>query len=110
MILGSIAWLGLSSWCIPLTERWPIRLGYTVLCAVVSVVLAIGLLMGALLVVMRYEHLMPFLLERDCYGDATPSMLGMTVASAIAMFLGLLSVNRAVTALQSRHRKSVGAR
>jgi len=110
LILGSIAWLGVSSWCIPLNGRWPIRLGYTVLYAVVSVVLAIGLLMGALLVVMRYEHLMPFLLERDCYGDATPSMLGMTVASAIAMFLGLLSVNRAVTALQSRHRKSVGAR
>jgi len=52
---------------------------------------------------------MSFLLERDCYGDAIPSMLSMTVVSAIAMFLGLLSIDRAVLALQIRRRKSVRA-
>ncbi|KQU91733.1 hypothetical protein ASC78_02080 [Variovorax sp. Root318D1] len=110
LILGSFGWLGVSCWCLPFAGRWPTRLGYAVLYAVVSVVLAVGLWMGAMLAVLRYEHLMPFLLEHDCYGDATPSMLGVTVTGAIAMFLGLLSINRAVLALQSRHRKSVGAR
>ena len=110
LILGSIGWLWVSNWCLSFSGHWTIRLGYAVLYAVVSVVLAIGLLMGALLVLMRYEHLMSFLLERDCYGDATPSMLGITMAGAIAMFLGLLSIDRAASALQSRHRKSVGAR
>ena len=110
LILGSIGWLGVSCWCIPFGGRWPIRLGYAALYAVASVVLAVGVLMGALLAVLRYEHLMPFLLEHDCYGDATPSVLGMAATGAIAMFLGLLSIDRAVSALQSRRRKSAEAR
>jgi hypothetical protein len=109
LILGSIGWLGVSSWCLPFCGRWPSRLAYTVLYAITSILLAIGLLIGMLRIVLRYEHLMPFLLEQDCYGDATPSMLSMTVASAIAMFLGLLSIDRAVSTLQIRRRKSVGA-
>jgi|GEM_PF-6917039 len=110
LILGSIGWLGVSCWCIPFDGGWPIRLGCAALYAVASVVLAVGLLMVALLAVLRHEDLMPFLLERDCYGDATPSMLGMTATGAIAMFLGLLSIDRAVSALQSRRRKSAEAR
>lgn len=109
LILGSIGWLGVSCWCLPFHGRWPSHLACAVLYAVTSILLAAGLLMGALLVVLRHEHLMPFLLEQDCYGDATPSMLGMTVAGAIAMFLGLLSIDRAVSALQIRRRKSVRA-
>ena len=109
LILGSIGWLGVSSWCLPFCGRWPSRLAYVVLYAITSILLAIGVLIGALHIVLRYEHLMSFLLERDCYGDAIPSMLSMTVVSAIAMFLGLLSIDRAVLALQIRRRKSVRA-
>lgn len=110
LILGSIGWLGVSCWCMPIGGRWPIRLGYAALYAVASVVLAVSLWMGALLAVLRYEHLMPFLLEHDCYGDATPSMLGMTAMGAIAMFLGLLSIDRVISALQSRRRRPAEAR
>lgn len=97
----------MSCWCLPFYGRWSSRLAYAVLYAVISILLAIGLLMGALLIVLRYEHLVSFLLEQDCYGDAAPSMLSMTVASAIAMFLGLLSIDRAVSVLQIRRRESV---
>lgn len=109
LILGSIGWLGVSYWCLPFHAHWPSRLAYVVLYAITSILLAIGLSMGALHMVLRYEHLMSFLVEQDCYGDATPSMLSMTVTTAIAMFLGLLSIDRAVSALQIGRRKSVGA-
>ena len=109
LILGSIGWLGVSCWCLPFYGRRSSRLAYAVLYAVISILLAIALLIGVLHIVLRYEHLMSFLLEQDCYGDATLSMLSMTVASAIAMFLGLLGIDRAVSALQILRRKSVGA-